>query len=399
MRKVQSGRNAASVVLVGLDGNSMGMVRETLSAEAVLPSSSTSFGDAIAVAKRTRPDVIIVGFQEHLEAALALGEALLKELPSLTLVALAPNSDAEIILAAMRVGYKEFVVLPDDAGRLRQVVHDAAYAPDDDDEKGLVVTVCGAKGGVGTTMIVTNLAAELGAIHRVIALDLDFSMGDVAPMLDLAPKDNLADLLPRADRIDERMLTGAVAVHRSKVHVLAQPGDLVQMGEVSADDIYSVVNAAARGYQFVLMDVGTSFGESAELALSVSDVIILVATPDVIAVRDAYRRLKLIESFSVERGLVRLVVNRQHRGAYVSLPNIENSLGIKVIATVSDDSRTVDQAINEGRTLREINRRSEVANDISTLVAVLTETVEPEDAPTLGGGEDKGFLFGLFKRG
>ena len=47
MRNVGTARAAASVVLVGLDADAMGMVRETLAAEAVLPNSSISFGDAI----------------------------------------------------------------------------------------------------------------------------------------------------------------------------------------------------------------------------------------------------------------------------------------------------------------------------------------------------------------
>src|SRR5690606_16301308 len=130
-----------------LDPEAMGLVRETLAAEAVLPPQSLPFGEALPSVKRSRPDVVIVGFMGGMEAALALAQTLSKEAPNVSLVALASESNANTILAAMRVGYKEFVVLPNDAARLRQVVHDAAYAPSDDDEKGLVVSVCGAKGG------------------------------------------------------------------------------------------------------------------------------------------------------------------------------------------------------------------------------------------------------------
>lgn len=212
----------------------MGLVREALAAEAVLPNTSVPFGEAMNVVKRTRPDVVVVGYSRAIEAAIALAEALKRDGATSTLVALAERSDAEAILAAMRAGYKEFVVLPDDAARLRQAVHEAAYAPQEDEEKGVVIAVCGAKGGVGTTTVATHLACELAAIHRVLCMDLDMSMGDVAPQLDLTPRDTIADVLPRADRVDERSLAGSVVVHRSKLHVLAMPDEMENLGDSAA---------------------------------------------------------------------------------------------------------------------------------------------------------------------
>lgn len=399
MRTVGTARAAASVVLVGLDSDAMGMVRETLAAEAVLPNSSISFGDAISAVKRQRPDVVIVGFHQAMDAALALAQALVKEVPNVTMVAMADRSNAEAILAAMRVGYKEYVVLPEDASRLRQVVHDAAYAPEDDDEKGLVVSVLGAKGGVGTTLICTHLAADMAAIHRVILLDLDFSMGDAASMMDVVPKDTLHDLLPRADRVDERMLTGSVAVHRSKTHVLAQPNDIDKVEESNPDDIYMIVNASAKGYQYVLMDIGTYVDAGAEMALSVSDIIILVTTPDVISVRDAYRRLKLMERLGIEKQRIRLVVNRNSRNAFVPLADIASNLSTRVAATIVDDSKTVDAAINEGKLIRDVNRKTEVSENMSSLVAMLTSDFEGDDDAPAPEEPSGGFFSTLFGRG
>src|SRR5687768_5407931 len=131
----------------------MGMIRETLAAEAVLPSAAVQFGDALSVIERTKPDVVIVGHSRAVDASLALAEELRRAYPSLVLVALADHQEPAAILGAMRSGYKEFVVLPDDASRLRSTVHEAAFKQGTDEEKGRVVTVTGAKGGVGTTTL------------------------------------------------------------------------------------------------------------------------------------------------------------------------------------------------------------------------------------------------------
>lgn len=397
MRNVGKGKTAASVVLVGLDNEDMGLVREVLAAEAVLPNSSVTHGNAIEQVKRSRPDVVIIGFNQSKDGALALGQALTKEAPNIVLVAMSRKSDANDILAAMRVGYKEFVVLPDDANRLRQAVKGAAYATaESDEEKGQVIAFVGAKGGVGTTMIVTNLATELAAIHRVMVMDLDFGVGDVASMLDIQAKDSIVDVLPRADKLDERMLTASVAVHKSKVHVLAQPSDLQRIDDVKADDVYSLIDAAAKAYQYILLDLGSRWDEPTVLALSVADQVVMVTTPDVIGVRDAYRRLKLFEHNSIEKERLRLLVNRYHKGAYVRTEDIEQNLGIKVTGVIANDVQNVEQAINEGKSVRQVDKKSDTARDLSTLVAILADGADGGVPAPQESEEPQGFFSKFF---
>ena len=403
MRNIGKGGGAASVILVGLEQEAMGLVREVLAAEAVLPNQSVAFGDALSAVQRARPDVVIVGFTDATEAALALAETLKRDMPGTTLVALAISSSADQILAAMRAGFKEFVVLPDDATRLRQVVHDAAFEGDDEEEKGIVIALTSAKGGCGNTVIATHLASELAAIHRVLCIDMDFGMGDVASMMDLSARDSIADLLPRADHLDERMLTGAVAVHRSKVHVLTAPEDMEQLGEIRADDVYGVISTAADAYQFVILDCGTYYDEGVAMALNVADIVVLITTPDVTSIRDAFRRMRTLQALGVDRERIKLVVNRWHKAAYVGLEDIQQNLGIPVAATIAEDARHVEQAINEGKLVREINKKSEAARDLAHLVAVLTEEGDvSDDEPTGGDSEDtgvSGFFSNLFGRG
>jgi pilus assembly protein CpaE len=397
VRNIGTASSAASVVLVGLTMEEMGRVRETLVGEAVLPSNPVGFGDALGQVQRARPDVVIVSFSQGTEAPLAIAQALVRDFPDTVLVALSEASTADAILSAMRVGYKEFVVLPDDANRLRQVVKDSAFAPTESEDTGMVVSAVGAKGGVGTTLLTAHVAAELAGIHRVMAIDMDMSMGDLASIMDLNPQEDLASVLPRAHRMDERMLTSAATVHSSKVHVLAQPGEPQPGLEYTADDVYSVINASAQAYQFVLIDCGSAVDEATLMACNVSDMVLLITEPTVISVRDAFRRIRLLTGLGIERDRIKLVVNRFHKAAYVALSDIENNLGIQVAATVVDDPRTVGQAVNEGKLIRDINRRAEVARDISALMAIVTDDGDPVDVEA--GEDGSGFFFGLFGRG
>jgi pilus assembly protein CpaE len=204
--------------------------------------------------------------------------------------------------------------------------------------------------------------------------------------------------------LDERGLTSSVAVHRSKVHVITAPEDMESMGEVRADDVYGVISAAAEAYQFVIIDCGAYYDEGVAMALNVADVVVLVTTPDVTAIRDSFRRLRTLKSLGVEKDRIKLVVNRWHNAAYVGLDDIKANLDLSVAATVAEDARHVEQAINEGKLIREINKKCDAARDIAHLVAVLTEEADEdyendEDDDPSGETGVSNFFSNLFSRG
>ena len=179
---------AANVIVLGVDARTMGTIRETLGTEAVLPAAPTSFEDAMAVIAKTRPDVVIGGFDRDFDEAIRITSQIGTKFPRIQLITLASKTNPNKIRAAMRAGYREFVVLPDDADLLRQAVHEANFRGDPDSENGDVVALWGSKGGVGTTFLAVNLAAELAPVNRVCVVDLQFAMGDAAVMLDLQPQ-------------------------------------------------------------------------------------------------------------------------------------------------------------------------------------------------------------------
>lgn len=389
MRSITSSRRPASVAVVGIDKKGMGLLRECLRTEAVLPNSAYEFDEAMDLIRRQRPNVVIASFSGDYQQAIRLGVEVAAEFPQQTMVAYSEAGDPERIRAAMRAGFRDFVVLPDDSELLRQVVHDAAYAPTTDESTGEVVAICGSKGGSGVTSLCINLAAELCPVHRVAVLDMDFSVGDVASYLDLKPNRNITDVLKDLNRLDERVLAGSMAVHTSKVHVLAQPNELDEsMARLRGDDVLRLLQVCADSYQYCLVDCGSHVDEGTTTVLSVADLILLVTNPDVPSVKNAFRRLRMFERMGVEQDRIRLIVNKVDKRAPVSLKDIEGNLGLKVAATVDLDEKTLSQAINEGRLVRDVNRRSPAARDYSGMVTLITEGdafIEPKEKKDKSG--------------
>jgi pilus assembly protein CpaE len=379
----RNARGAASVIVIGVDPLGMGSIRECLGTEAVLPTHATPYEEALAVVRKTGPSVVVVGFDQDYQEAVRLGQALTGEHPGLHMVAISQKADPERIRSAMRAGYREYVVLPEDADLLRKAVHDSSQGEREEGESGTLVALVGAKGGAGVSFLTINLAAELSVIERVAAIDLDFSMGDIAAYLDLQPTKSIHDLLRNLDRIDERMLAGSVVVHPSKVHVLPQPTELTDFEEVRGEDVLRVLTAASAAYQYVLVDCGTRLDESTLTASTVADTVVLVTTPDVVAVRNAWRRLQLMDRLGLDRSNIRLVVNKWGRTNELTQSDIETNLGVSVAATISADPQACQRAVNKGQLLREVAGRSPAYRDIVASVELITEgAARVEASPT-----------------
>src|SRR5258708_26099688 len=115
-------------------------------------------------------------------------------------IVVSPTKDPELILRAMRAGAREFV-LESAAEELRVAVGAQAKSAEHRDGLGTVITCFGAKGGVGTTTIATNLAGAIARMNmRVCLLDLNLHLGDVPSFMDVSGGYSISDVVANMTR-------------------------------------------------------------------------------------------------------------------------------------------------------------------------------------------------------
>jgi len=116
-----------TVVLVGLHDEAVVAVHEILRHRAHVVAQ-LDFADAAHHVKQASPDVLIT-------CDGAPANELARELPKgqSTQITLADNFDAPRILAAMRAGFEEYLVLPQDNARLQEIIRLAIPEPCDGD--------------------------------------------------------------------------------------------------------------------------------------------------------------------------------------------------------------------------------------------------------------------------
>jgi len=165
------------------------------------------------------------------------------------------------------------------------------------------IVIFSTKGGVGKTLIATNLAVSLSKAQgkRVCLVDLDLQAGgDMARMLELKPERGIADLAQSSNKqILEFKKDKFLIPAAGGIDFLCGVTKPRQSPHLKPEDIGGVFNLLDKSYDFLIIDTGTSFNDLLLAALSQANMIILVITPDILSVNQvklALERTSLLSS-------------------------------------------------------------------------------------------------------
>jgi pilus assembly protein CpaE len=304
-------------------------------------------------------------------------------------IVVSPSKDPELILRAMRAGAREFV-LETDHEELKLAVRSQAQSPEQVEGTGSVISLFGAKGGVGATTIAANLAGALqDAGSRVCLLDLDLHLGDVLSFMDVAGNYSITDVLSNMARLDKDLLASSMTKHASGVNVLAQSGKMEEAEHIKGPDITNLLGFLRKFYDKIVIDGVQGFDEISLAALDASQHLLMVLTQDVPAVRNGQRCLELFNRLGYDQSKVKLILNRYQKSSKITLEVIAETLKVPVAHAISNDFVSVIDAINRGLLLKDAAPRARLTQDIQGLVPLVA-------GPRKSETQRKRFLSGLF---
>lgn len=215
---------------------------------------------------------------------------------------------------------------------------------------GHVVTVFGSKGGAGKTVVAVNLATVLAREKkaRVALVDLDLEFGDVALMLDVAPRRTIGELAREEEPLDGDLVESYLLAHSSGVRVLPAPLSPEQAETIGGGAVNAILAALRHRYDYVIIDAPPSFTEPVLVALDASETILAVTTMELPALKNMSICLNILSTLGFAEDKVKLVLNRFGREFGLTLPRVEDKLGVSVWATIPSDGATVVPSVNRG---------------------------------------------------
>ena len=240
-----------------------------------------------------------------------------------------------------------------------------------------VIGIFSAKGGVGKTILATDLAVAFGVGHsrKTALLDLNEGAGSADLLLDLEPDSSWADLLPVIDELTPQQLSLAVTEYRPGIDLLASPPEISWKAPLSKKNLAVLLDALREVYDLILLDAPSGDGPLVSAALSLVDIRLITLTPDGPALRATSRYLEALTDKDLTTGLV---INQQAPGAAVKPDEIQDHLGKRVFGVLPIDPGSVWTNISYGEpcALRRGSKLGKSIRSLSTLLVKLTDRAE-----------------------
>ncbi|TLS45121.1 MinD/ParA family protein [Streptomyces montanus] len=331
------------------------------------------------------PEVVLVHERIGPVPALDVVRDVVMRFPAVGVVLITADTSTSVLTAAMDSGARGIIGLPLGYDALAERVQAAAawslgmrrhlgsgtpelYAG----PGGTVVTVTGAKGGVGATVTAVQIALAARASGRTVALlDLDLQSGDVASYLDVQFRRSVADLAGISD-INPRVLQDAVYTHDTGLGLLLAPAEGERGEEVTDRAARHVLNALRSRYEVVVVDCGCQMNSATAAAIELADQALLLVTPDVVAVRAAKRMVRMWDRLQIRKAEETLtVVNRFSRGTEIQPSLVERVTGTKVARSAVPASFKELQSVVDAGRLQDLDARSTVKQALWALAGEL----------------------------
>ncbi len=323
--------------------------------------------------------------------------------PDIGLVLIVNEDSPEVLRSGMQAGARDVITAPVGLEQLEMSLLAAASwtqalrrraGRDSADLLGVgrVVTVVGAKGGVGTSTVAVHLALaarEIGAAS-VALVEYDLQGGDLRAFLDLPFRRSVADLATVADELTTRHLQEAMYTHASGMRVLLAPQEGEHAEGVTAAAARSILTAVRTREDLTIVDAGAALSESSAIAVEMADMTLVVTTPDVVSLRGVVRLCSLWNRLKVEPADVAVLLNRTSRRLEVQPDLARRVVPIPVLqTTVPADFFALESAVNTGipatagASKAMLEPMAAVLGEVSALPSAASEDRAPERSKSI----------------
>ncbi|MDP3027215.1 MAG: cell division ATPase MinD [Nanoarchaeota archaeon] len=196
-----------------------------------------------------------------------------------------------------------------------------------------VYAIISGKGGVGKSTTAINLGASLNSLGEdVIVIDGNLTTPNIgiylgAPIIPVTINHVLNG---------QAKLEDAIYEHESGTKIMPASLSLKETEKIDYRKMGDIIKKLKKLTNHILIDSAAGLGEEARSMMQVSDEIIIVTNPEMAAVTDALKTIKLAEEMNKP---VKGVIITRYRGVGTEMPisNIHDMLETSILGIIPED--------------------------------------------------------------
>ena len=292
----------------------------------------------------------------------------------------------------MRARVTDYLVFPGTNGSLLKSVRQAMG--NYNSQAGELIAVFSIKGGQGNTTVSINLADHIQKItgEKVLLSDFNLYRGDIGTGLDISSSYTGFDLIRDIKRMDKNLFFSSLYHHSRGFYVLPSPEEISDADQISQEDINSLLSLIKQYMDYTIIDMPHDLSERSLTLLDSADRILIIAQQSLPVIKSVQRTLELFEDLHYGAGKVEIVLNRYCKNEEFNPNDLANIFKQRLLSVVTNDYRSVTQALNRGKPVSLIKEASRLNEDFRRLAGAVTG-IKTNSAKMNGW---RGFVSGLF---
>lgn len=325
-------------------------------------------------------DIVFVDFiGDNAERAAELTRSLLVVYPRLWVVGFSHRADSALILEAMRAGARDFIELQSPMDALRTVKTILEQSPAlPAQPSGKLITVLGARPGIGTTTAAMHLSLLLKQEYLpdqpILLLDFGYPSGDAALYLDTKVAFNFCDAVRSLRRFDQALLNTAFAHHKSGLAIMSLPQNLADLRDITPTDAMTMLSLLKSYFKVVVVDLGGFAGLDLLLyALGISDHIELVCEQSLPSVYSARQLLMNLRERGFDTEQIGLLTGKYDTRIDLAPAQIAQNLQIRLDGNLPQRTDKMIACANIGKPLLEVAPKDPYLNVLRGIAANLAK--------------------------
>ncbi|WP_370866407.1 AAA family ATPase [Brevundimonas aurantiaca] len=224
------------------------------------------------------------------------------------------------------------------------------------------------------------ISERIGA--NTVIVDYDLPFGTAGLDFNQDPLNGVVDALGQPDRLDATLLDRMMVRCTDKLSLFAAPATLDTDWDISTEAFEEVTTRIRATAPFVILDLPHLWSPWMRRTLISADEVVVVATPDLAALRNAKNMIDLIRQGRPNDAPPRLVLNQVGVPGRPEIPakDFGAALGVHPSLIIPFDAKTFGAAANNGQMILDAGAKTKAAEAFQTLAQIVSRRELPAAA-------------------